>query len=64
MEIKKHFDVRVNDELRAKLIFLHKRFQQNSIGKIHYTDVFRMALERLYEIEVKKGEPTNGSYNG
>lgn len=53
MEIRKHFDVRVNEDQRAKLIFLHNNFQKKSIGKIHYTDVFRMALERLYEQEIK-----------
>ena len=53
MEQRKHIDVRMDEELRAKLIFLHKKFQKKSIGKIHYTDVFRMALEQLYEQEIK-----------
>lgn len=50
----KHIDVRMNPEQRAKLVFLQAKFQKNSVGKVHYTDVFRMALERLYEEELKK----------
>lgn len=53
MEQRKHFDVRVNEEQQAKLVSLHKNFQKKSIGKIHYTDVFRIALERLYDEEIE-----------
>ena len=54
MDTKKHIDVRMNPEQRAKLDFLHEKFQKKSIGKVSYADVFRMALERLYDEELRK----------